>query len=85
MSFGRNADASVFVGASQSKAGPYVLLLLRISRREMALCEHRCSNPAAVHPIFSPSSQRIYFQSDRNGKMAIYTMAVERLVEKTDT
>jgi oligogalacturonide lyase len=84
-SFGRNSDASVFVGASRSKAGPYILLLLRITRREMAICEHACSDPSAVHPTFAPSSQRIYFQSDRNGKMAIYTMAVERLVEKTDT
>lgn len=84
-SFGRNADASVFVGASQSKAGPYVLLLLRVTRRELALCEHRSSNPATVNPIFSPSSQRIYFQSDREGGMAIYSMTVEKLVEKTET
>lgn len=84
-SFGRNADASVFVGASRSKAGPYVLLLLRVTHRELALCEHACSNPEAVNPVFSPSSQRIFFQSDRNGKMAIYTMAVEKLVEKTET
>ncbi|MDX2178228.1 MAG: hypothetical protein SFV18_01465 [Bryobacteraceae bacterium] len=83
--FGRNADGSVFVGASSSKAGPYVLLLLRISRRELALCEHRCSDPAQVHPSFAPSSQRIYFQSDRHGKMAIYSMVVDKLVERTDT
>jgi len=83
--FGRNSDASVFVGASTSKAGPYVLLLLRISRRELALCEHRCSDPARVHPSFAPSSQRIYFQSDRHGKMAIYSMVVDKLVERTDT
>lgn len=85
VSFGRNSDASVFVGASGSKAGPYVLLLLRIARRELALCEHRSSDPSKVNPIFSPSSQRIYFQSDRDGKMAIYTMAVDRFVEKTET
>ncbi len=84
-SFGRNGDASVFVGASRSKAGPYILLLLRITRRELAICEHRCSDPSLVHPAFSPSSQRIYFQSDRNGKMALYTMAVEKLVEKTES
>lgn len=83
--FGRNADASVFVGASRSLAAPYVLLMLRITRRELAICEHRCSDPLKVNPIFSPSSQRIYFQSDQSGKMAIYTMAVERLVEKTES
>ncbi len=83
--FGRNADASVFVGASKSLAAPYVLLMLRISRRELAICEHRCSNPLLVNPVFAPSSQRIYFQSDQDGKMAIYTMAVDRLVEKTES
>lgn len=85
IAFGRNADASVFVGASGSKAAPYVLLMLRVTRRELALCEHRCSEPEMVHPTFSPSSQRIYFQSDRNGKMTIYSMTVEKLVEKTDS
>jgi oligogalacturonide lyase len=84
-SFGRNGDASVFVGASRSKAGPYVLLLLRVTRRELALCEHRASDPSDVRPIFAPSSQRIFFQSDRSGKSALYTMAVDRLVEKTET
>jgi hypothetical protein len=34
--------------------------------------------------MFSPNSQRIFFQSDRDGKMAIYAMAVERLVEATE-
>jgi oligogalacturonide lyase len=84
-SFHRNSDASVFVGASRSLAGPYVLLLLRVSRREMAICEHRASDPSRVWPSFSPSSQRIYFQSDRSGKWTLYSMAVERLVEKTET
>ncbi len=85
ITFGRNADASVFVGASRSKAAPYVLLMLRVTRRELALCEHRCSQPDQVNPTFSPSSQRIYFQSDRSGKMAIYSMTVEKLVEKTES
>lgn len=84
-SFGRNSDASVFLGASLSKASPYMLLLLRITHRELALCEHRSSDPATVNPIFAPSSQRIYFQSDREGKMAIYSMAVDKLVEKTES
>jgi oligogalacturonide lyase len=35
-------------------------------------------------PMFSPNSQRIFFHSDRDGKMAIYTMAVDRLVEATE-
>ena len=36
-------------------------------------------------PIFSPDSQRVYFQSDRHGKPAIYDMHIEKLVEKTET
>ncbi len=82
--FNRNADAKVFVGASANKASPYVLILLRVSRRELTLCEHRASDPRMVAPIFSSSSQRVFFQSDRHGKPAIYSMAVDRLVEKTE-
>jgi oligogalacturonide lyase len=82
--FGRNADSSVFVGASGSKAQPYILIMLRITRRELALCEHKSSDPTSVAPVFSPNSQRIYFQSDRLGKQAIFSVAVERLVEKTE-
>ncbi len=81
--FGRNADSSVFVGASGSKAQPYILLMLRVTRRELALCEHKSSDPASVAPIFSPNSQRIYFQSDRLGKPVIFSVAVEKLVEDT--
>jgi len=83
--FGRNADSSVFVGASGSKASPYVLILLRVTRRELTLCEHRASDPMRVSPIFSPDSQKVLFQSDRDGKPAIYAMAVDRLVEKTES
>ncbi len=83
--FGANSDASVFVGASQSLASPYVLLLLRMSRRELTLCEHASGNPGTVNPMFSPDSQRIFFQSERHGKPAIYTMRVEKLVEKTES
>jgi len=82
--FGRNTDSSVFVGASASKAQPFILIMLRITRRELALCEHRSSDPAGVAPRFAPSSQRIYFQSDRLGKPAIFSVAVEKLVERTD-
>jgi oligogalacturonide lyase len=82
--FSSNSDASVFVGASGSKASPYVLLLIRAARRELTLCEHRAMNPSEVAPVFSPNSQRVYFQSDRHGKPALYSMAIEKLVEKTD-
>ena len=83
-SFGFNRDSSVFVGASGNAASPVVLILLRVTRRELTLCEHRASDPSAVAPQFSPDSQRIYFQSDREGKPAIYCMRVEKLVEKTE-
>jgi oligogalacturonide lyase len=83
--FSPNEDASVFVGASSSKASPYVLLLLRSTRRELTLCEHRASDPASVAPLFSTDSQQVYFQSDKDGKPAIYSLRVDRLVEKTDT
>lgn len=82
--FGENADGSVIVGASGSKASPYVLLLVRSVKRELTLCEHKATNPARVAPVFSPDSQRIFFQSDRHGKNAIYAMNVERLVSETD-
>ena len=82
--FERNADASVFVGASASKASPHVLLLVRAAGRELTLCEHRASNPAMVAPIFSPNSQSVFFTSDQHGKPAIYRIAVEKLVEATE-
>lgn len=82
--FGFNHDSSVFVGASRNGASPNLLLLLRVTRREFTLCEHRASDPSAVAPIFSPDSQTVYFQSDRDGKPAIYAMGVEKLVEQTE-
>jgi len=81
--FAPNADASVFVGASRSKAQPAILLLLASAEREMTLCEHRASHPAAVLPAFSPDSKRVYFQSDHEGKSALYSVNVELLVEPT--
>lgn len=84
VAFSANADASVFVGSSMSKAGPYVLLMLRSVRRELAICEHKASDPARVAPVFSPDSQKVFFQSDRHGKPALYSMVVDRLVEKTE-
>jgi oligogalacturonide lyase len=82
--FGFNRDTSVFVGASRNAASPTVLILLRVTRRELTLCEHKASHPETVAPLFAPDSQRVYFQSDRDGRPAIYCMHVEKLVEKTD-
>jgi oligogalacturonide lyase len=83
--FERNGDASVFVGASGSKASPYLFLLVRAVKRELTLCEHRASDPRMVAPVFSPNSQSIFFGSDQHGKPAIYSMAVEKLVSETDS
>ena len=83
--FERNADATVFAGSSGSKASPYVFLLVRAVKREFTLCEHRASDPAMVSPVFSPDSQHVYFVSDRHGKPAIYSIAVEKLVSETVT
>lgn len=82
--FAFNRDASVFAGASANKASPTILILLRVTARERTLCEHKASDPEAATLFFSPDSQRIYFQSDREGKSATYSLHVERLVEKTD-
>jgi len=82
--FGCNTNTSVFVGASQNRASPYILIMLRMTRRELSLCEHRASDPAMVAPIFSSDSQHIFFQSDRDGKPAIYRVHVEKLVEETE-
>jgi oligogalacturonide lyase len=82
-SFAPNGNDSVFVGASRSKAQPNIVLMLRNPPREMTLCEHRASQPAEAHPNFSPDSRRVYFQSDREGRPAIYSVNVEQLVEPT--
>jgi oligogalacturonide lyase len=82
--FARNSDASVFVGASGSKASPYVLLLVRAAKRELTIAEHRASDPRMVAPRFAPNSQRVYFASDRHGKPAIYSMTVDKLVSETE-
>ena len=82
-SFSANRDSSVFVAASRNLASPDVLLFVRVANSERTLCEHK-SRADWVAPVFSPDSQRIYFQSDRHGKPAIYCMHVEKLVEKTE-
>jgi oligogalacturonide lyase len=81
--FSPNRDDSVFVGASRSRAQPTVVLLLRTGRRELTLCEHRATQAAAVSPVFSPDSRRVYFQSDHFGNPAIYSVNTESLVEPT--
>ena len=78
-----NGDASVFAGASRSRASAYVLILLRVTRRELTLCEHHASDPAMVSPVFSPDSQSVFFVSDRHGKSAVYRVSVEKFVEET--
>ena len=83
--FDGNHDTSVFVGASRNKASPHILLLLRATQRELTLCEHRASDPTKVAPIFSANSQQVFFQSDKNGKTAIYRVAVERFVAETES
>jgi oligogalacturonide lyase len=82
--FHANADDSVYVGASGSKASPYLLLLIRAARRELAVAEHRASDPSLVAPVFAPNSQFVVFLSDRHGKPAIYWIAVDKLVSETD-
>jgi oligogalacturonide lyase len=82
-SFSANRDTSVFVGASENRASPHVLLLLRVTGTERTICEHRATDAATVCPVFSPDSQNVYFRSDRHGKPAIYGMHLDKLIEKT--
>ncbi len=79
--FNMNEDGTVFLGASRSKAQPNILLMLRSARRELTLCEHRAHDARSVTPVFSPDNRRLYFQSDREGKSALYSMNVEAIVE----
>ena len=44
--FRMQLNGSVFVGASQNKASPYILLLLRVTRRELTMCEHHAERSA---------------------------------------
>lgn len=78
-----NGDGSVFAGASRGKASAYVLILLRVTRRELTMCEHRASDARMVAPIFTPDSQSIVFVSDRHGKAALYRVQIEKFVEPT--
>jgi len=85
VNFAPNGDESVFVGASGSKAAPYILIVRRATQREITFCEHDASDAAAVAPVFTPDSQEVFFQTDRHGKPAIYSMDVDKLVEKTES
>lgn len=82
--FQRNADASVFLGASGSVASPHLLFLVRAVKRELTLCEHRCSDARLSRSILAPNGSRIAFQTDRHGKLVIYSMAVDRLIEQSE-
>jgi oligogalacturonide lyase len=81
--FAPNGDTSVFAGASRNKASAYIIILLRVTRRELTLCEHHASDPAMVTVVFAPDSQNIFFVSDRHGKAALYRVPVEKFVEET--
>jgi oligogalacturonide lyase len=85
VTFSRNSDASVFAGVSRNKASPYILILLRVAHRELTVAEHRARNPQDVTVLFTPNSQRLLWDTDREGKFAIYSLAVERFVENTET
>jgi oligogalacturonide lyase len=82
--FGFNQPATVFVGACRGAASPTILVMLRSTRRELTLCEHKASQPEMTAPRFAPDTQRLYFQSDRDGKPAIYCLHMERFLDKTE-
>lgn len=81
--FAPNRDATVFAGASRSKAQPFIVLILRTNGQELVLCEHHASSECPVNPVFSPDSRRLYFESDREGKPALYSVNIQSLVEPT--
>ena len=82
--FGFNQPVTAFVGACRSAASPTILIMLRSTKRELTLCEHKASQPEMTAPRFSPDTQRLYFQSDREGKPALYGLHLERFLEKTE-
>ena len=82
--FGFNAPGTAFVGACRSIPSPTILIMLRSTRRELTLCEHKASHPEMTAPRFSPDTQRLYFQSDRDGKPAIYSVHLEKFLDKTE-
>ena len=62
-SFGFNRDSSVFVGASGNKSSPVVLILLRLTRRELTLCEHRASDRPPRPHAFPPTASASIFKA----------------------
>ena len=84
LSFARNGDSTVFAGLSRSIGAPYVLLLIRAASREMTVAEHKASDASKAAVLFSANSQRLYYHTDREGKFAIYMIALERFIEQTD-
>jgi oligogalacturonide lyase len=81
-----NADNSAIVGESRSPAGPNIYVLFPLTDREITVCEHassRTSEEVLPRPAFSPDSQWIYFNSDREGVPAVYRAGVADWVEKT--
>ena len=55
-----------------------------MTRRELTLAEHHANDPASVVVVFSPNSQRLFYQTDRQGKPAIFMMSIDRFVENTE-
>lgn len=82
--FARNSDSTVFAGVSGSKASPYLLLLIRSAGRELTVAEHRASDASRANVVFAPNSQRLFYHTDREGKSAIYSVALDRFVERTE-
>jgi hypothetical protein len=83
VSLARNRDSSVFLGVGGSKGSPYLLLLVRAVQRELAIAEHAAEHPDDVVAFFSPDSQRVYYHANLQGRSAIYSIGLERFVEKT--
>lgn len=81
--FTTTADSSVIFGVSGSKAAPIVFLMLRQNRRELAVCEHAAKDAASVRITLTPDNRYLFFNSDREGRSAIYMLDLEKLVEKS--
>lgn len=84
ITFSRNSDASVFAGVSRNIPSPYILLLIRLARRELTVAEHKAHDARDVTVLFTPNSQRLLWHTDREGKAAIYTLLVDQFIEATE-
>ena len=83
VSFSRNRDSTVFIGVSGNKGSPYLLLLVRSVKRELAIAEHGSRSADDVVAFFAPDSQSVFYHSDMQGRFAVYSIGLERFVEKT--